>query len=85
MHSIWRSQLKRIQTWLVRIFFAATVGFQLPIATLWTGAAWKHGLLFFCALVGKVATGLLAGTPLTMTKARCAQLDTTHDILNSLG
>ena len=29
-HAIWAAQLKRITRWLIRIFFAASVGFAVP-------------------------------------------------------
>ena len=30
-HTIWTAQLKRIVRWMMRIFFAATVGFAIPV------------------------------------------------------
>ena len=65
VHSLWQQQVKRLQTWLLRLFFAATVGFNIPIKHLWTPRVWALGTLFTCALSLKLATGLLA-KPLTM-------------------
>jgi Kef-type K+ transport system membrane component KefB len=68
LHHVWTAQVKRCQTWLVRVFFAATVGFSIPIAHFWTAAVWRRGALFFVTIVAKVATGLLA-KPLTLPEA----------------
>ena len=43
--------MKRLQTWLLRIFFAATVGFLVPIRELWTSRVWALGILFCCCTV----------------------------------
>jgi len=41
-HSVWVRQTKRITTWMVRIFFACTVAFSLPVSTLFAwGTFWK--------------------------------------------
>ena len=34
--SAWHGQVKRIGKWLLRLFFACTVGFQVPISTFWS-------------------------------------------------
>lgn len=63
VHSLmttWHTQVKRYQTWLVRIFFAATIGFEIPIRHFWTGAVWGHGLAYWTANVGKLLTGIFA-------------------------
>ena len=65
VHMLWNQQVKRLQTWLLRLFFAATVGFNIPIKHLWTPRVWALGALFTCALSLKLATGLLA-KPLTV-------------------
>jgi Kef-type K+ transport system membrane component KefB len=65
VHALWQQQVKRLQTWLLRLFFSATVGFNIPIRHLWTPRVWALGTLFTCALALKLATGLLA-RPLTV-------------------
>ena len=68
LHRLWMGQVKRLQTWTVRVFFAATVGFAVPLQRFSTGAVWGRGMLYTAVLVGKLATGLLA-KPLTLTEA----------------
>lgn len=43
-HHIWVQQMKRILRWLIRIFFAATVGFAIPVSTMLTVSAFLKGL-----------------------------------------
>jgi Kef-type K+ transport system membrane component KefB len=38
LHHVWTAQVKRCQTWLVRVFFAGSVGFSIPITQFWTSA-----------------------------------------------
>jgi len=45
-HHIWSRQTKRVTTWLIRIFFSATVGFSIPVAQLLSlDAFWKGSIL----------------------------------------
>jgi Kef-type K+ transport system membrane component KefB len=60
MDDVWHSQIKRIMKWLLRIFFGASVGFQVPIKTFWTGKVLGMGFAFCLAIFGKFAMGLLA-------------------------
>lgn len=64
MKDVWHSQVKRIQGWLLRLFFSATVGFLIPIRHLWTPSVWSLGCLFLVPTLGKIQTGMLA-KPLT--------------------
>ena len=43
--ALWQSQFKRIVRWLVRIFFAATIGFSVPIQQMMTGVAFGRACL----------------------------------------
>ena len=43
---VWRQQMKRIAAWLVRLFFAATVAFSIPVGKLFSPGAFGIGLLF---------------------------------------
>lgn len=59
LHRLFGDQFKRVLQWLMRIFFAASIGFQVPIKDFGSGIVIWQGLVFTVALVGKVATGLL--------------------------
>jgi len=65
-HAIWVAQFKRVTRWLIRVFFAATVGFAVPLRVMVTGdSALKVALggLAFGALPGilcKIASGAAA-------------------------
>ena len=56
----WNHQARRILHWLLRVFFAATVGFQIPIRHFWSTKVVSHGCAFFLALLGKVVMGAFA-------------------------
>jgi len=60
MQGVWQTQAKRLQTWLLRLFFASTVGFLIPLTSWGTSRVWAHALLFCIATLGKLATGFLA-------------------------
>lgn len=59
VHVRFVSQFKRILQWLMRIFFAASIGFQVPIKDFGSGKVIGYGLLFTLALTGKLAVGFL--------------------------
>ena len=61
-HQIWQGQFKRISRWLVRVFFAATVGFSIPITEMLTGEAFGRGVLLAIGpVIGtKIISGLYA-------------------------
>jgi len=62
-HSVWVRQTKRITTWMVRIFFACTVAFSLPVSTLldWE-TFWKGAILgVFPCILARVACGFFLG------------------------
>jgi len=60
-HQIWVAQLKRIIRWLVRIFFAATVGFAVPLEDMLTLKAFYRGLVL--GAVPGILAKVLAGVP----------------------
>ena len=62
---IWQRQVKRILKWLLRIFFACTVGFSIPANEFTNPRVVTMGLAFFTAIIGKLAMGLFA-YPLTI-------------------
>jgi Kef-type K+ transport system membrane component KefB len=59
VHVRFVTQFKRLLQWLMRIFFAASIGFQVPIKDFGNGIVIGYGLLFTVALLGKLAVGFL--------------------------
>jgi len=59
VHVAFVHQFKRVLQWLIRIFFAATIGFQVPIKKFGDGEIIWKGLLFTLALLGKLGVGFL--------------------------
>lgn len=59
LHATFVRQFKRILQWLMRIFFAASIGFQVPIKDFSSGVVLWQGLVFCLALLGKLAVGFL--------------------------
>ena len=61
VHMRFVSQSKRLLQWLMRIFFAASIGFQVPIKIkdLINGKVIGIGVLFTLSLIGKLAVGLI--------------------------
>jgi Kef-type K+ transport system membrane component KefB len=58
-HHMFVSQFKRVMQWLLRIFFAASIGFQVPIKSFANITVIIQGLLFTLALLGKVVVGFM--------------------------
>jgi len=65
--SIWQSQVKRILQWLMRLFFACTIGFEVPIKNLSSAKVWTTSLVFLLIILLKMGAGFLAN-PLTVTE-----------------
>jgi len=59
-HKVWHSSCQRVMTWLLRLFFACTIGFEVPIRDVWEAEIIQHTWLFFLCLIGKIATGIFA-------------------------
>jgi Kef-type K+ transport system membrane component KefB len=59
-HHAFVTQLKRPMQWMLRIFFAASIGFQVPITRFTNTSVLLQGLALSLALIGKVAVGFLA-------------------------
>lgn len=71
MHStvnIWRHQVKRIASWLIRIFFACTVGFSIPVKLYGRRRVWRNAAAFYAATWGKMLAGAFA-EPLLLPEA----------------
>lgn len=63
VHKVWNKQMKRLMAWLLRLFFACTIGFEVPIKDVWTKEIISKTFLFFVPIVGKLATGIFAPAP----------------------
>jgi len=59
LHVSFVSQFKRILQWLMRIFFASTIGFQVPVKNFANGTVIWKGLVFTLALIGKLGVGFM--------------------------
>ena len=60
LHMQFVRQFKRILQWLMRIFFAASIGFQVPIKDFGDGTVLWQGVVFCLALTGKLAVGFMS-------------------------
>jgi Kef-type K+ transport system membrane component KefB len=59
LRDIFTCQFKRILSWLMRIFFAASIGFQVPITDFGNSTVLWQGFAFSLALTGKLIVGFL--------------------------
>jgi Kef-type K+ transport system membrane component KefB len=59
LHHTFVRQFKRVLQWLMRIFFAASIGFQVPIKDFGKGEVVWQGLVFTLALLGKLGVGFM--------------------------
>jgi len=61
--TIWSRQTKRLTQWMMRMFFAGTVAFSIPVAMLFEAQAFFYGtILGLIACIGtKLASGLWYG------------------------
>ncbi len=57
---VWKVQVKRLQTWLIRIFFACTIGFDVPVKLYKKRAVIRHAAVFWAATFGKLFAGFFA-------------------------
>eukprot|EP00941_MAST-03F_sp_MAST-3F-sp1_P002218 g2218.t1 len=57
---IWKRQMKRIANWLVKLFFAATVGFSIPVDELFKPSTVWKGILIAVVpcILGKLLSGV---------------------------
>lgn len=60
VREVWESQVKRHLSWLLRIFFAATIAFEIPVNLYLDGQVIVQGLFLFVCIIGKLATGIFA-------------------------
>lgn len=58
---VWRNQVGgRLSKWLMRLFFACTIGFLFPIAKVWTSEVFSLGFILIFSLVGKIILGFFS-------------------------
>ena len=57
IHAVWSHQIKRLLQWLLRVFFACTIGFALPITEFADPEVIKQGLVYCICMLGKIVTG----------------------------
>jgi len=62
MHQAFVLHTSHIMTWLLRIFFAATIGFQIPVKDFFDWIVIGKGLLFYTAVIAKFPLGFLVPT-----------------------
>ncbi|CAG9466227.1 unnamed protein product [Pedinophyceae sp. YPF-701] len=60
MEHIWHHKVKPVADWVIAIFFAATVGFEIPIRAFGNASTVLKGLAFFGGVFGKLLTGIWA-------------------------
>jgi len=59
LHHVFVHQFKRVLQWFMRIFFAASIGFQVPIRHFSDPTIIWRGFVYTIALMGKLAVGLM--------------------------
>eukprot|EP01084_Bolivina_argentea_P313328 542596_1 len=60
IHHVWEKQMQKIMHWLLRIFFACTIGFEVPIQDFFRPEIMKGCAIYFTAVCGKMMTGVFA-------------------------
>merc|ERR1719277_2204166 len=60
IHHVWEHQIKRVLQWMLRVFFAATIGFAIPIKEFANVNVITRGLIYCICDVGKVVQGYFA-------------------------
>lgn len=60
VHRVWEKQVKRLLQWMIRVFFACTIGFAIPIKDFWTMGVWLKAIALLACMSGKLAMGLFA-------------------------
>jgi Sodium/hydrogen exchanger family len=59
LHHLFVRQFKRVLQWLMRIFFSASIGFQVPIKDFADPTVIWQGLVFCLVLSGKILVGFM--------------------------
>lgn len=59
LHHAFVHQFKRLLQWLMKIFFAASIGFQVPIKSFNDAEVIWQGFVYTLALLGKIGVGFM--------------------------
>lgn len=75
---VWELQVKRLLHWVIKIFFAATIGFEVPIRSFWSRDVLYQSAAFLVPVVVKLVVGWYAvpittSNVLTVGVAMCAR------------
>ena len=60
IHHAWNGQVKRVLSWLLKIFFSSTIGFAIPIQEFTNGVVVAKGCIYTICIIGKILTGVFA-------------------------
>merc|ERR1712038_1972463 len=60
IHHAWHHQIKRVLQWMLRIFFAAAIGFAIPILEFGNPTVIIRGCIYCIAGIGKIVQGFFA-------------------------
>merc|ERR1719242_2769647 len=60
IHHAWHHQIKRVLQWMLRIFFAAAIGFAIPILEFGSPRVIIRGCIYCIAGIGKIVQGFFA-------------------------
>merc|ERR1740116_528457 len=60
IHHAWHHQIKRVLQWMLRIFFAASIGFAIPVLEFGSPAVIIRGIIYCFAGIGKIVQGFFA-------------------------
>merc|ERR1719464_2472777 len=60
IHHVWHHQIKRVLQWMLRIFFACTIGFAIPIKEFTSPAVLIRGFVYCIAGIGKLVQGFFS-------------------------
>lgn len=63
--NVWHAQVKRIETWMLRLFFSTTIAFKVPVKDLWEPNVLIFTAALLLPLLGKMVTGFFGPRPLT--------------------
>jgi len=60
---VWSRQVKRIVSWMMRLFFSASIAFSIPVSVMFTFEAFWKGLVLAAVpcIGGKILSGMASG------------------------
>lgn len=60
---VWTRQVKRIVSWMMRLFFSASIAFSIPVSVMFTVEAFWKGLVLAAVpcIGGKILSGMASG------------------------